>query len=277
MRRLVGWGAAFAALVAAALGVWSIAALWHWPSAGFFDVAFSGPRYQSGQRSENAQGLTAVDLQVSAAALTVKTLSSTRTVHVSYHLPVGTVPHITRSGSRLTIDVGGALLGFNIEGSPTITVTMPPGLAVGATVQAGPITLAGRFSSLRLVDAAGPVAAAALTTRFVTIDDAAGPITIGANRSPTELSLVDSAGPIIWTGPWPLSGTVRDEAGDVTLEGTPAGQTSVTVIVSAGQLTSGFPDLPSGGSGTYAAVVGSGPRHGTLTVMVTAGNATLMP
>jgi hypothetical protein len=277
MQRVVGWIAALLALAATAVGVWSVAWGWHWPSRFVFGMVLSAPRYQSGVRSEAAQGVTAVAVQVGAASLSVKTVPHARSIRVAYRLPVGVVPRLTRAGSLLTIQVGQPLLSFEGEGASAIVLTLPPDLGLTATVQAGAATVDGRFSRLRLADFAGPITAPTLTVKTLSIHAAAGPVTVNLTRSPQTLSLVDAAGPVTWTGPWPLTGTIRDAAGNVTLQGAPALRTQVTVSVAVGQLTSNFAGLPSGGPGTYTGLVGSGGPGGTLIVTAAAGNVSLMP
>lgn len=274
MRRGVGITAVVIGLLALVAAVLSF-------TGGVTSFRHLGPLFTSaplvrGERRISLTAGTVVSVNAAAARVTVQNGPAGR-LSVHYDLPRGSF-HLHRSGSRVSVrDVGRSFdLGL-LTGTPTLTVTVPVGTVLRVSSTAGSVTVRGAYSTMILSATAGAITLEQISTTSLHATTEAGPFSASFVTAPRRMVIAVAAGSIVVSGPWARIESLNDAAGSITLNGEPSVRTDVSVVVSAGQVSSGMVGIRSEVNGIVGGIVGSGPRTGRLTIRAADGSVTINP
>lgn len=219
--------------------------------------------------------LTTIRVNMAAAKIRVQTQSGLQHVTLSFNGPPAGAPHITVSAGTIMIrNRRSRDLGL-ILGSPRLNVLIPSSLAVAVADSAGPISVSGHYHTLFVTEGAGGLTVTQVVADDFTARDSAGAITVRRTRVASGLSLSDTAGAINYQGTLGKRNRLQDTAGDILLRVRPRYRTQVSVLVTAGSLSSAWSGVPSGSNGSFVGVLPGPKPMANLRVTDTAGDVTM--
>lgn len=274
VQKILGYAAFVTAFLLAVVAVLSLKAF---ATPRLWTNGFSGYRtYGSHHWSVSLpRRLTTIRVHMAAAEIRIGTRSGLRRVMLSFNGPPAATPHITVNSSTIAIQNRRSMdLGL-ILGAPRLSVLIPPSLAAVVTDSAGPITVSGQYRTLFITEGAGGITVAHATANDFTARDSAGAITVKKMSVISGLSVSDTAGTIDYQGTLGKRNRFRDTAGDILLRVRPRYRTRVSVLVTAGSLSSAWPEMPSGNNGSFEGVLPGPKPTANLGVADTAGDVTL--